>query len=310
MLCWFLVPLVGKNFLFWWSTGMLTIAVFIFRRFSGLFCGYIWMDYIWIWMDLCSIKLKNCYISAFADDTSTLFNEKSWKTLNDTVNQGLNQVIKPWFEENKLTLNLSKIICIPFSTNYDGVEELKIRFHHCNANQNCNCEYLKLEHQAEYLGIMLDRGLTWSEHVKKIEGQLSKVIYSIIFLKRFLSLDSLRIVFMSFFQSVLNYGIAVYGGASSNILKPILRLERRAIKTILNLPQTYPSAELYDLLNVKGFHELYQRQLKRLTPLFQSEPLPQREIKYEIRNPSQVIVQQPRLEVSKRNVGYTVKSII
>ena len=166
-----------------------------------------------------------------------------------------------------------------------------------------------IEEQVEYLGvIILDRGLTWRGHVKKIEGQLSKVIYSMITLKRFLSLESLRIVYMSFFQSIFTYCISVYGGVGDTILMPILRLQRRAIKTILNLTRRYPSSELCDLLNVNSFEELYKRELTRLTPIFYSKIQMQEERKYNFRNVNQLTVPLPavRLETTKKNVGYKV----
>lgn len=263
--------------------------------------------------DFTSLKLKNCYISSFADDTALFFTAASWEELVTLVNETLNNHIKPWFDVNLLSINTSKSVCIPFATSATEISDLKIVIHTCSAppNRDCNCQPLEVEEHAKYLGIIIDRGLTWRAHSGQVENKLRQILFSLVSLKRFLSIDSLRIVYLSLFQSVLSYGIGIFGGACDNIITPLIRLQRRAIKTVLNVPKRYPSSELCGLLQVDSFQSLYEKDLKRLLPVFMPSFKLQENNNihsYELRNKNPQAAVPPflRLEVSRRNIRHNI----
>jgi hypothetical protein len=66
--------------------------------------------------------------------------------------------------------------------------------------------------QLEFLGIHISCALTWSTQIKALCANLSKVCYMIKMLKDELNLYMLRNIYFAKFQSVMRYGIILWGG--------------------------------------------------------------------------------------------------
>ena len=64
--------------------------------------------------DLFSINIREDVVS-FADDTAIFFKGKPWEDVKRIVETDL-RVIKDWFDENILTLNIAKTKYLPFSS--------------------------------------------------------------------------------------------------------------------------------------------------------------------------------------------------
>ena len=152
----------------------------------------------------------------------------------------------------------------------EGLKNFKIKIHDCKSDtsKSCNCKVLELKQNIKYLGIIIDSKITWKDHVSYLVKRMRRVLYSLLKLRGLLGVDTLRIVYFALFQSIIDYGIAVYGGASESTIKPLIKTQRYAIKLILKLPKRYPSAELCDLLQVPDFSWLYERDLLGIRPLF------------------------------------------
>ena len=58
--------------------------------------------------------------------------------------------------------------------------------------------------------------------------------------------------------------MGIYGGLSNSHKERITKIQRKVIKSILRLPARYPSSELFSLLNVFSFEQLYKLDLIRL----------------------------------------------
>ena len=262
---------------------------------------------------LCKYSQHNLQLIAFADDMVLIFNENSWEALNNLINKEMNMNIKPWLDKNLLSLNLDKTVCMPFlTTNFtEASHNLKITIHqgvNCEL-RICDCPTLKVVDNTKYLGVILDSNLSWHEHAAYLEGRLRRVLFTLSHLRRFLSIYSMRLVYMALFQSILSYGIATFGAANNTVIAPLIRLQRKVIKVILRLPKRYPSSELNSLLDVPTFQELYEKDLKRMIPVFRSHFKFER-VNYGLRDRVESKAMQPflRLELSRRNFWHNLIS--
>jgi len=63
----------------------------------------------------------------------------------------------------------------------------------------------------KFLGLTLDNSLSWKKHIEAIVPKLSAAAFAMRAVQPFLSLDSLKLIYYSYFHSMLIYGIRVWG---------------------------------------------------------------------------------------------------
>jgi len=64
-----------------------------------------------------------------------------------------------------------------------------------------------------FLGLTLNNTLSWNTHIDTIIPKLSSATLAIRALKPFLSQDSLRMVYISYFHSIMTYGLIFRGNS-------------------------------------------------------------------------------------------------
>ena len=89
-----------------------------------------------------------------------------------------------------------------------------------------------------------------------------------------MSTNVLRIVYCSLVESHLRYGLIVWGNSAKYLLKPLLILQKKAIRYVSKKPYNYPTAGLFDSLNVYTLSELYKVSLLKLMHKFHHNKLP------------------------------------
>jgi hypothetical protein len=76
----------------------------------------------------------------------------------------------------------------------------------------------------KFLGLILDKNLSWGTHIGQLIPKLNKASYVIRFLKPFFSLETLRMVYYSIAHSVMSYGIIYWGGSTHS--KTIFKIQK------------------------------------------------------------------------------------
>ena len=84
-----------------------------------------------------------------------------------------------------------------------------------------------------FLGITLDSKLQWKTHLSSLAGRLSSAVYAVRKIKQLTDIDTARLVYFSYFHSVMSYGILLWGNATD--IETIFILQKRAIRSIYNL---------------------------------------------------------------------------
>lgn len=201
--------------------------------------------------DLLNINSAGKIIS-FADDTVVLYKSHSWNALRSLVQSDLSNIFQ-WFQSNVLTLNSKKTKYIAFSSYKVNIP------HYTSIEITVNKNKIKLsEHDnIKYLGVMIDRHMRWDQHtsliVKKIRGIIPKLKY----LKEYLDLSELKIIYHSLIQSHINYGILAWGGVNNNYLHALNVIQKWSLKIILNKNYTYPTDMLFREAGVLDVRQLF-----------------------------------------------------
>ena len=79
-----------------------------------------------------------------------------------------------------------------------------------------------------FLGIVLNENLTWTDHTAHIANKINPVIAQLRRLKHSLPLHILKMIYNSLILSRLHYGIALWGKSPGNLTKP----QKKAIRAL------------------------------------------------------------------------------
>lgn len=173
--------------------------------------------------DLPFLVGDNHDIVLFADDTSLLFKLKRQQTVFDDVNNALSKVVN-WFNVNNLLLNETKTKCIKFVT--PNVKKSK-------TNIILKDEELDLVDTTVFLGITLDAKLQWDSHIYNLANRLSSASFAVKKIRQLTDLETARLVYFSYFHSVMSYGLLLWGNASN--INTIFILQKRAVRALYKM---------------------------------------------------------------------------
>ena len=129
-----------------------------------------------------------CSTILFADDTNIFFTGHNPSVMKDTICHELTKLYA-WFSANKLSLNVSKTNYIVFN----------------NKKGNCNINFdikmdgksLKRVDYTTFLGVIIDSGLTWNNHVKFIATKIARGVGILSKLKHLLPKQVLRSLYFT-----------------------------------------------------------------------------------------------------------------
>ena len=146
-------------------------------------------------------SLSYVIIKLFADDTHCFISGKDFISLERLVELELNKLQK-WINTNKLTINFdsrksSQCLFKPRSKCFPVNLDRCLRI---------GSNILKYKETKKYLGLILDKNLTWESHMKELNKKL--INYTRIFSKvrHCLPLACRKTIYNAFIFSKLNYG--------------------------------------------------------------------------------------------------------
>ncbi|CAK1581342.1 unnamed protein product [Parnassius mnemosyne] len=177
-------------------------------------------------------------IVLFADDTSLIFKLKRQSFICDEVNNAISKLVH-WFNVNNLHLNGNKTNCVKFTTT--NVQNL-------NTNVFLNGEELSPVVSTVFLGITLDAKLQWGPHISKLASRLSSAAYAVKKIRSLTSVETARLVYFSYFHSIMSYGILLWGNAADS--ETIFVLQKRAIRAIYNLKPRESLRDKFKEINI------------------------------------------------------------
>ncbi len=194
-----------------------------------------------------SLKIMNFHL--FADDTSLFYSNKNIDNLEETVNCELAK-ISDLLIANKLTLNVNK-------TNFIIIKPRQKKLPR-NVKLNQNGEMLKESDCVKYLGVLIDKNLSWKNHIKHVTTKVAKSIGILSKIRHFAPKRVLINVFNAFIYHI-NYSLINWGGAYPSSLDQLNKCLKKATRTITFKPRSEPSKpilkELYSL-NLEDTYKL------------------------------------------------------
>ena len=139
----------------------------------------------------------------FADDTFILFSSAKLGSIESVVNFELKLASK-WLKLNKLSLNADKTKLIFFRSKQHPLNynQIFIKFN--------GVKLMPVDH-VKYLGMYLDKYLSWNHHVFQLSNKLSRANGILSKLRHYAPFKTVLQVYYAIFYSHLTYGCNVWG---------------------------------------------------------------------------------------------------
>jgi hypothetical protein len=190
------------------------------------------------------VNVGNNNILLFADDTSIVVQENNLQSLENSCSKTIS-LLEKWMSDNKLFLNSSKTVSIKFKLFADFRPDFPII---------TNLGIILPNIETKFLGLYIDNRLSWSSHINHLRGKLSSSIFAIRKIREISGFEASKMVYFSYFHSILSYGIEFWG--NSKDVSILFKLQKQAIRTLLLLNRThscrnaFPNLKILTLTNV------------------------------------------------------------
>lgn len=184
----------------------------------------------------------------YCDDTTILSSSSDVLELEIDLNVKVNTLTQS-FASHDLGVNPGKTAVMFFksqrsTTSFEPCVEL------CGVNLEC-------VESAKVLGIHVDHYLKWDVHVDVIIPKLCSGLYVLRNIARFSDLNVCLSVYYALIQSHIKYGIILWGACSAANLNRVLRMQKKAIRILCNLPKDEPTRSYFKKLKILTAPALY-----------------------------------------------------
>ena len=177
--------------------------------------------------------IHNCsqkfHFFLFADDTNLIYADKNLRALEKTVNDELKNVYD-WLSSNKLSLNTKKsnfVIFHPYQKKLTYKPNINMFDNALKQNLSLECkDFIK------YLGVLMDKNLTWKQHIEHVLSKISKTVGMIAKIRHFVPKHTLINIYNSLILPYLSYGLVIWGQACKTNWDCLLKLQKRALRFI------------------------------------------------------------------------------
>ena len=187
----------------------------------------------------------------FADDSNIFhtFDAGQKEIDMDNVNVHLGK-IQEWCQSNKVTINLKK-------TSYMIIKS-KRRHVTLKGTMKLSGNEISKVDEASFVGICIDSNLTWKNHIQGVNKCVRRKVGILFKLRHFVPQHILILLYKSFIQSHIMYGIEVWGSSCKTYLNCILLSQKMAMRAITFSPIRTSSKPLFKQLRIMDVYELHK----------------------------------------------------
>lgn len=132
---------------------------------------------------------------------------------------------------------------------------------HGYCQEGCvTCPKMSQVKTLKYLGVYFDHLMKWNSHIGTLTDKLRKVSFVLSGIN-FLQTRIVRMAYMALAQSLLSFGIVVWGGTYRSLMDPLARMQKSLLKYSFKRPLKYSSKLLFSELKILSVYQLYVKQI-------------------------------------------------
>ena len=253
----------------------------------------------------------NVFTDLYADDTTIYQISNSQHFVEQDLQMAL-QKLSVWCKFNGMLLNTEKTKVMLITTS-----QKRLHLHNSILNLTFNNDSLKNIDNDKVLGIYIDNNLTWSIHTQFIAKKISSNLWLLSRLKDYLSLEHRVQFYKTYIQPHIDYCSTVWGGTAHSNLDRIHRLQKRAVKIILDYEYSDIACSMNDLKILNIYERIFLRKAKfmykiskSITPsyinaMFTFRPINETLLSLRSVNTSNFHTPRPQKEIFKQSLIYS-----
>ena len=192
--------------------------------------------------------LKNCLSYFLLMSQICFYLEKNPDDLIRIMNEEMVKVVD-WLQLNRLSLNLDKTYFILFRR-----KRVKTSL---SEDLIINNIKIGVTERTKFLGVIIDQNLSFQSHILYIKGKVAPGIGILYKSRPYFSLEIMRMLYNAFVYPYFTYCIEVWGNAYQSYLEPLVKLQKRAVRTITGARKYEHTLPFFQNLNLLNIKEIY-----------------------------------------------------
>jgi len=206
---------------------------------------------------------NNTTISTFADDTAILSSNPDPDVATMFVQEHLNELQK-WLDLWRIKVNESKSVHLTFTLRRSTCPAPKI-----NGKTIPQCN------ETKYLGMHLDRRLTWKRHIEAKISQIKLKQNELNWLlnkNSKLTLNYKVQVYNTIIKPIWTYGIELWGSASPSNIEKLQRTQSKILRKMVGAPWYIKNTNIHRDLKIPMVDDEISRKINKYTQKLSTHP--------------------------------------
>ena len=193
---------------------------------------------------------RNVIVATYADDTAILATHQDPEIASIILQRQLSDIQK-WLDRSRIKASERKSVHITFTTRKGNCPTV-----------NPYDRPLPSVNEVKYLGMYLDRRLTWTKHIKTKRKAMDlklRKMYWLVGRKSQLSLYNKLIIYKVIIKPVWAYGIQLWVVACNSNLDIIQRFQSKTLRLMLDAPRYVTIAAIHRDLEIETVKKEIER---------------------------------------------------
>lgn len=207
----------------------------------------------------------NVITGTFADDTAIMASAVTPNQASLNLQNSLDK-ISAWLIDWRIKANETKSVQVTFTTRRQTCPPVML-----------NGVQLPQSDEVKYLGMYLDRRLTWRKHIftKRLAmGQQIRKMYWLINKNSQLSIDNKILLYKSIIKPIWSYGLQLWGSSANSNLEILQRFQSKILRMITDAPWYITNERLHRELGIKTVKEEIREKIKTYKDRLKQHPNP------------------------------------
>ena len=170
--------------------------------------------------------LSRSKVMLYADETTVYFADPSAQRVEEVLTEDLGR-LSCWIAQNGLRMNLQKTQFLSMSRRCREEEAKRLQV-------MVNEEALEMSEEVKYLGVTIDRQLSWRKHVDGIQKKCFSMLGLLFRVRRALPTELTKRLYLALVQPHLVYCAVVWAECSQVDARKLDSVQRRGMRMILD----------------------------------------------------------------------------
>lgn len=190
--------------------------------------------------------LENVIVATFADDTAILATNKDNMRASEMLQEQLDETER-WLRKWRIKASTTKSVHATFTMKKVNCPPVTL-----------NGEVLPESDTVKYLGLHLDRRLTWKQHVRAKRAELNQRLRGMYWLlgrASKLSVHNKLLVYKAVLKPVWTYGLQLWGTTANSNVEIIQRFQNKCLRMIVSADWFHRNDEIHSYVDLKTVKE-------------------------------------------------------